>query len=101
MALKNDNPKWEFGSNAWFPDSTRFIANAQPASEDPTDFSSKTSSIWIVSVQGGTPRKLRDNAVAWAVSPDGNAIAYGVNNSRFGEREIWIMQPDGEQARKL
>ena len=101
MALKNDNPKWEFGSNAWFPDSTRFLANAHPASEDPTDFSSKTSSIWTVSVEGGTPRKVRDNAVAWAVSPDGNAIAIGVNKGRFGEREIWSMQPDGEQARKL
>lgn len=101
MALKNDNLKWEIGSNAWFPDSTRFLANAHPASEDPTEFSSKTSSIWTVSVEGGTPRKVRDSAVAWAVSPDGNAIAIGVNKGGFGEREIWSMRPDGEQARKL
>ena len=99
--LKDDNLKWEISSNAWFPDSTRFIANAHPASENPPDFSSTTSSIWSVSVQDGTPRKVRDNAVAWAVSPDGNAIAFGINKGRFGEREIWSMQPDGEQARKL
>ena len=27
------------------------------------------SSVWLVSVLGRPPRKLRDNAVAWAVSP--------------------------------
>ena len=101
MTLKNDNLKWDIGSNAWFPDSTRFLANVYPASENPTDFSSKTSSIWTVSVEGGTVRKVRDNAVAWAVSPDGNAIAFGGNSSRLGESELWMMQPDGEQARKL
>lgn len=100
MAVKNDNLKWEIGPNAWFPDSTTFIANARPASET-ADVSSKTSSVWMLSVGGDTRRKVRDNAVAWAVSPDGTAIAFGVNNGRFGERELWMMQPDGKQARKL
>jgi serine/threonine protein kinase len=100
-ALKNDNLKWEIGTTLWFPDNLRFLANAHPASENLEDLSSRTSSIWTVSAQGGTPRKVRDNAVAWDVSPDGKAIAYGANKGKLGDREIWVMQPDGEQARKL
>ena len=100
MAVKNDNLKLEIGSNAWFPDGTTFIANGRPASET-EGISSRTSSIWTVSVRDGTSRKVRDNAVAWAVSPDGTAIAFGVNTGKLGERELWMMQPDGERARKL
>ena len=99
QALKNDNLKWDIG--AWFPDSTRFLANAHPASENAEDLSSKTSSIWTVSVQGGTPREIRDNAIPYGISPDGNVIAYGANKGKLGNREIWLMQPDGERARKL
>ena len=67
--LKNDKVNWEILSTAWFPDSKRFFANAHPASESPSAWSSQTSSIWIVSVLGGAPRRLRDNAVGWSVSP--------------------------------
>src|SRR5229473_2420242 len=55
----------------WFPDSTRFLADSHPAGQSPAFWSSQGSSIWVVSVLGGPPRKLRDDAVADAVSPDG------------------------------
>jgi len=100
-ALKNEKVTWEVVPTAWFPDSKRFLANAHPANEIQSAWSSQTSSIWVVSVAGGAPRKLRDNAIAWSVSADGSLISFGTNNSRIGEREVWLMGPGGDQARKL
>lgn len=85
----------------WFADSTRFLADAHPSGQSPAFFSSQGSSIWIVSVLGGPPRKLRDEASADSVSPDGSLIAFETNKGRRGDREIWLMGPDGENARKL
>jgi Tol biopolymer transport system component len=77
--------------NGWFPDSTRFIASAFEAGGP--------VSAWVVSVMGGPPRKLRDNADAWSVSPDGTLIAFGTG-SGLSFREIWLMGPQGEDARR-
>ena len=99
--LKNSNVNWEVVPTAWFPDSTKFLANAHPASERKSEWSSETGSIWIVSVEGGAPRKLRDHAIASSVSPDGLSISFGTSKDAFGEREIWLMGPNGEWARKL
>jgi Tol biopolymer transport system component len=85
----------------WFPDSTRFIADAHPSGQSPAFTSSQGSSIWIISVLGGPPHKLRDEASAQSISPDGSAISFGANKGRLGDREIWLMGPDGEDARKL
>jgi serine/threonine protein kinase len=85
----------------WFPDSTRFLANSNPAGQSPAYTSSQGASIWIVSVLGGPPRILRDDATAYSISPDGSAISFGTNKGRRGDREIWLMGPDGENARKL
>ena len=35
------------------------------------------------------------------VSPDGSLVSFGTNGGQFGDREIWLMGPNGEQARKL
>jgi len=99
--LKGTRIDWDIEHGAWFPDSTRFLANAHPAGEGQGAWSSQTSSIWMVTLNGGAPRKLRDHAMAWTVSPDGSLISFGANKGRFGEREIWLMGPNGEQARKL
>ena len=85
----------------WFPDSTRFVTDAHPAGHSPAFTSSQGSSIWIVSVLGGPPHKLRDEATAYSVSPDGSSISFGTNKGRRGDREIWLMGPNGEDARKL
>jgi serine/threonine protein kinase/Tol biopolymer transport system component len=85
----------------WFPDSTRFVADAHPSGQSPAFVSSKGASVWIVSVLGGPPHKIRDEATAYSVSPDGSAISFGTNKGRRGDREIWLMGPDGEDARKL
>jgi DNA-binding winged helix-turn-helix (wHTH) protein/Tol biopolymer transport system component len=104
----------------WFPDGTRLIANSHPLYQDPTDWSAQDSSVWIFSVLQSTPRKLRDDAEAFSVSPDGGWIAFGTKPARvlpvrgnlkmggtrafpghFGDREIWQMAADGQQAHKL
>lgn len=98
---KNVNWSWEIINDGWFPDSTRFLVNAHPASEAPDALSSRTTSIWVLSRLGGVPHKIRDHAIAWSVSPDGSLISFGTNTGRLGEREIWLMEPNGGNAHKL
>ncbi len=85
----------------WFPDGTRFLAESHPPGQAAAVWTSQGSSIWIVSVLAGAPRKLRDQARAHSISPDGSTISFGTNRGRRGDREIWLMGSDGENARKL
>ena len=98
-ALKDQSVKWEVGF--WFPDSTRFLTTLHLATEEWGEWSSVNGSIWAASVLDGAPTKLRDHAVVAGVSPDGSLISFGTNKGKLGEREIWLMGPNGEQARKL
>ncbi len=98
--VRKDSVNWEVLDAAWFSDNARFLANAHPASEDVSAWSSRTTSIWVFS-RTDEARKLRDDAVAWSVSPDGALISFGTNKGRLGERETWVMDSDGEHARKL
>ena len=77
---------------AWFPNGTRLLFNSVLAGQ---------RSIWVSSILGGAPVKLRDDAVGQSVSPDGSRIAFTANITQFGDREIWLMAPDGEYAHKL
>jgi Tol biopolymer transport system component len=91
---------WDLGT--WFPDSTRFIANsrmslaATSAASPPPEASG-----WVVSVLGRAPIKLRENALLYSVSTDGSVIAFGAKTGGLGPREIWLMDANGENARKL
>jgi eukaryotic-like serine/threonine-protein kinase len=85
----------------WFPDSTGFVTNAHRSGPNPNQWDSHESSVWMASVLGGAPHKLRDNAIAWSVSPDSSLISFGANKGKFGEREIWLMESNGEHAQKL
>jgi Tol biopolymer transport system component/DNA-binding winged helix-turn-helix (wHTH) protein len=97
--LKSKWVDWEIGP--WFPDSTRFLANAHPPGGDSSNWTSEGTSIWIVSMLGGPPRRLRDEAYSDSISPDGSTIAFGANPAKLGDREIWLMRSDGSQARRL
>ena len=92
---------WEVISGGWFPDSTRFVANSRPSWETAFPGPSSTSDIWAFSRSGEEPRRLREHATAWGVSRDGNLIAFGTNHGGFGEREIWLMDSNGEHDRRL
>jgi len=102
--LKGKQVDWEV-VGTWFPDGTHFVANAHPAGDfgmySGDRWNSAGSSMWIVSILGGAPHKLRDDAIAYSVSPDGSLVGFGTNASWLGNREIWLMGPSGEQPRKL
>jgi eukaryotic-like serine/threonine-protein kinase len=97
-ALKGKVTSWLIGS--WSPDGTRFIANARVERE---------SSVWLISLLGEIPRKIRDNAIAWAFSPDGSQIVFrtesknqnGTGESASPIQEIWTMGLNGDQPKKL
>jgi eukaryotic-like serine/threonine-protein kinase len=98
--IESTSVDWEIGP-WWLPDSTRFLANSHPLGGDVESWSSKDTSVWIVSVLGGPPQKLRDQAYPYSISPDGSLISFGANNGGHGDSEIWVMRPDGGQARKI
>jgi Tol biopolymer transport system component/DNA-binding winged helix-turn-helix (wHTH) protein len=77
---------------SWLPDSDHLVVSWVRDSKEP-------SSLWEISVMGGTPRKLVDEGSSARVSPDGSKIAflrYGV-----GRNEIWLMQADGGGAHRI
>ena len=90
--LRGHHVDWDM---AWFPDSSSLVANASVIG--------LRISTWTVSVLGGPPRKLRDNAYAWPVSPNGAWIAFSPNAGPLDDfaREIWLMDKEGENARKF
>jgi len=77
---------------AWFPDGNHVLVTKS------TD-SYGDSSLWNVSVLGGAPRKVMDEADARGVSPDGRQIAF-VRGGDLHEG-IWVMSADGENPHKV
>jgi len=76
----------------WFPDGTHLLVTRR---EGP----SRTLSLWKLSLLGGSPEKLMDDAAGGSVSPDGTRIAY-VIGPKFGN-ELWVMESDGANARRI
>jgi eukaryotic-like serine/threonine-protein kinase len=97
IELKGKSVDWEIVGAAG--NGTEFVADVHPA--EITNYSSHDASIWSGSLLGGPPRKLRDNALAFAVSPDGSQISFGTKNQGNNEREIWLMDSNGEHAQKV
>ena len=88
--LTHHHVDWKLG---WYPDSTRLIATASVLGQ--------RNSLWTVSVLGGELRELRHDASSGRMSPDGTLVAFTTRPGRAGNREIWVMGPDGQGARKL
>jgi len=78
-------------SLSWFPDGTQLLAGGH--TQQPV-----VTSLWSISILGGMPLKLRDDASWASVSPDGSLVAY-LRGS--GGREIWLMDQKGEDPRRL
>jgi len=89
------------GIGPWFPDGTKFLAASYPRAVNAEARTSQGSSIWIVSVLGGPPHKIRDEASLDSISPDGSLISFETHKGKFLDREIWVMGPEGEHARKV
>jgi serine/threonine protein kinase/Tol biopolymer transport system component len=95
---KDQKLDWTCG--AWFSDSTRFLANTLPSEKNLRNLVDGDATIWLVSVEDRLPRKVRIG-FAWAISPDGSSIGFAGNIGRLGPREIWLMDANGQHARKL
>jgi len=93
---------------SWFPDSTDLVF------VEWSEGNEHARSIWKLSILGGSPQKLMDDAYEAAVSPDGSRIAFvrgavGVSgycrldlDCRYAlGSEIWTMGPDGAEPRKI
>jgi Tol biopolymer transport system component/DNA-binding winged helix-turn-helix (wHTH) protein len=78
-------------AKAWFPDGSHLLVNAAQATG--------VTSVYNVSLLGGSPRKLVDNASARSVSPDGSQIAVVRND--WPDQEIWLFSSDGQNPRQI
>jgi Tol biopolymer transport system component len=84
-----------YWSIRWFPDSTRFFA-VSPA------FANLHPTTWQASVTGGTLHKVRYDAEARSVSPDGTSVAMTMADEKtLLMRELWVMDTDGGNPQKL
>jgi serine/threonine protein kinase/DNA-binding winged helix-turn-helix (wHTH) protein len=90
----------------WFPSNKELLANAEPR------VANQNFSIWVAGLSSA-PRKIREDAEASSISPDGAWLSFVPlpgspgsveSNARapsLGERDIWLMGPHGEAPRKL
>lgn len=81
----------------WFPDGEHLLMSRE---ERPGK-----ASLWSISVFGGSPRLLADEASGGSVSPDGAEIAFcrvdlAAYDGLLG-REVWIMHSDGTEQVKV
>jgi serine/threonine protein kinase len=90
-ALKGMHVDWSVGP--WFHDGTRLMFSANVAGQLP--------STWTFPLIGGAARKLRDDVGISDISPDGSLLVFTANPGKIGDREIWLMDSNGEHVRKL
>ena len=76
-------------SVTWFPDGEKLLFTA--------DSKADGYSIWMTSVFGGAPRKLRDDGQWPVVSPQGSLIAFVGGH----DHEIWVMGANGENPHRV
>lgn len=80
------------GPVSWFPDGNRLLAVRGK-------WPGGSPGLWSLSMLGGSPRKLIDDVEEGAVSPDGSQVAFVRGD--YEHQEIWVMQSDGDQPRKI
>jgi serine/threonine protein kinase len=76
--------------DSWFPDSTQLLIHLEQAGG--------SSSMWIISLTGQSPRRLRHDSMGWSISPDGSLIAFSPSGA---SGELWLMDSRGEGAKKI
>jgi len=80
----------------WFPDGSHLLVTRQEQVE--------RASLWSISVFGGSPRHLADDASGASLSPDGSHIAFRRGESSVDglwSQEEWVMRSDGTEAVKV
>jgi serine/threonine protein kinase/Tol biopolymer transport system component len=74
---------------SWFPDGEKVLLTSQSEDEGRV--------IWVTSVFGGAPQKLRTHSWAAVASPQGSSVAFISGRGH----EIWVMGSKGENPKKL
>ena len=74
---------------SWFPDGEKLLVSIRLDKEGTT--------VWVTSIMGGTPRKLRAHCGAAHLSKDGKQIAFVTGNGM----DLWTMGSNGENAQKI
>jgi serine/threonine protein kinase/Tol biopolymer transport system component len=74
---------------AWLPDESALLLGTTEPGDDGT--------VWKIPLFGGSPVKLREHALAPAVSPDGSKIAF----TSTTDHKIWTMDAQGDNAKVL
>ena len=82
-----------FPPGCWFPDGVHLLVVRVP---EPS--SGLKPSLYKLSILGGAPQEIMRDAWGGSVSPDGSRIAY---LSPTHPNELWIMDSDGANARKV
>src|SRR6516165_3250015 len=77
----------------WFPDGTHLLLTSAGAAQG-------KPSLWKVSILGGSPQQLMENASEAAISPDGSKIAF-LRGDAVGSLEIWVMGTDGSNLHRV
>jgi eukaryotic-like serine/threonine-protein kinase len=72
----------------WFPDGEKLLLVSWSADEGTV--------LWVMSIFGGNPRKLRTHTGPVQISPDGSLIAFVSKG-----KELWIMNGNGEDAKQV
>ena len=78
-------------SLSWYPDNVHMVLSLCGVERE--------SSLWMISVLGGSARKIVDSGSMPAVSPDGKQVAYIAG--KLLRQRIWLAGIDGEQPREL
>ena len=89
-------PNFSARVDDWFPDGSHLLVSR---AEQPG-----RASLWSISVFGGSPRHLADDASGGSVSPDGAHIAFrrgGLTYEGLWAREEWVMRSDGTDLIKI
>ena len=78
---------------SWFPDGTHLLLKSGGAAQG-------RPNLWKVSILGGGPQQLMENASEAAISPDGSKIAF-LRGDAVGSLEIWVMGTDGSNLHRI
>ena len=73
---------------SWFPDGEKLLLESKSADHGRV--------LWVTSIFGGTPRKLKDQSGHPEISPNGSLLVFVANS-----KELWIMGLNGEEPKKI
>jgi eukaryotic-like serine/threonine-protein kinase len=79
----------------WFPDGTKLLLGRQPGSPQ------SDGSVWALSLLGGPPQMIVEQASFPSVSPDGSLVAFIRSNAERNAVEIWVVGANGEGPRRV